>query len=265
MSWTPAAFVSHGAPTVALERDGYTASMAALGRRLRPAAVAVVSAHWQTHGAVVVTSSPLPRTIHDFGGFPEALYRIQYPAPGDPALAARIVDLLASAGIPAGADPDRGLDHGAWVPLRLAWPGADVPVVQISLPDAEPEELWRMGRVLSPLRERGVLLLGSGGMVHNLELVDLSRKERPPEPWAAAFDRWVAERLEARDFAALLAYRRRAPHAYLAAPTSEHFDPIFPVLGAAADEENAVPVFEGFHYGSLGMRSFELREGANPQ
>ena len=265
MTRAPAVFVSHGAPTVALERDGYTAALAALGERIRPAAVTVVSAHWQTHGAVGVTASPHPRTLHDFGGFPEALYRLQYPAPGDPALAAEVVERLSAAGFPAGADPGRGLDHGAWVPLKIMYPTADIPVVQISLPDAEPEELWRLGQALAPLRDRGVLLLGSGGVVHNLGLLDLSRKERPAEPWAAEFDRWVAERLAARDWPALLGYRERAPHAARAAPTSEHFDPIFPVLGAAADGENAVPVFEGFHYGSLGMRSFELREGENPQ
>lgn len=265
MSRVFAVFVSHGAPTVALERDGYTQALAAMGERLRPTAVAVISAHWQTRGEVGVTASPRPRTVHDFAGFPEALYHLEYPVPGDPALAAGVVRLLTSAGIPAGSDLERGLDHGAWVPLRLAWPRADLPVVQISLPDDEPEELWRMGRALRPLRERGVLLLGSGGVVHNLGLVDLRRKDKPPEPWAVAFDRWVAERLAAGDLGALLAWRERAPSAARAAPTSEHFDPIFPVLGAAAEGESAVPIFEGFHHGSLGMRSFELREGDNPK
>lgn len=263
----PAAFVSHGAPTVALAEDAYAAALRAFGEwQPAPRAVAVISAHFSTRGRVAVTAAPRPRTIHDFSGFPEALDAIEYPAPGDPALAAEAVRLLAGAGFSAGADLERGLDHGAWIPLRLARPRADVPVVEISLPDLEPEALWRMGRALAPLREQGVLLLGSGGMVHNLGLVGLDAKEAPAEPWALAFDAWMAERLAAFDLESLFRYREKAPHAVRAAPTTEHLDPLFAVLGTAAEGERAVPIFEGFHYRTLGMRSFELRScSTNPK
>lgn len=264
MSRAPLAFVSHGAPTVALENDAYHAALRAFGARApAPRAIAVVSAHWLTRGAVAVTGARRHRVIHDFAGFPAELYRLDYAAPGDPALAEEAVRLLAAAGLPAGVDPDRGLDHGAWVPLQIAWPAANVPVVQLSLPaDEEPLALHALGRALAPLRERGVLILGSGGLVHNLGQLRWGEKDRAPEPWAAAFDAWMAARLAAGDVEALLRYRERAPHAVRAAPTTEHLDPLFVALGAAAPAERAATIFEGFHYGSLGMRSIELREAA---
>jgi len=261
----PAVFVSHGSPTVALERDEYTEALAALGRNSAPRAVAVVSAHWTTRGPVAVTASPRHRLIYDFGGFPAELYRLTYPAPGDPALADSIAARLGAAGIPAALEPVRGLDHGAWIPLRLAWPGAGIPVVQVSLPAVAPDELFRMGRALRPLRDEGVLLLGSGGLVHNLMLLNWNAKDAPAQAWAAEFDAWIADHLRSGDVATVLDYQDRAPHAARAAPTTEHIDPLFVVLGAAHESERPFPIFEGFHYGSLGMRSIELREAARTQ
>jgi 4,5-DOPA dioxygenase extradiol len=244
----PALFVSHGAPLEALESDG------AFARHLRrfveglppPRAIVIVSAHWETPGEVRVTASDKPPMIYDFGGFPEELYQIGYPCPGEPTLAAEVVALLKSAGIPSALDPRRGLDHGAWVPLLLAFPRADVPVVQVSLPRrAFPQGVAAQGAALSALRDRGVLLIGSGGAVHNLARADLRVGESEGADWARAFD-------------AILDYRTRGPQARLAAPTPEHFDPLLLILGAARAGERVTTVHEGFRYGSLSMRSFAI-------
>jgi 4,5-DOPA dioxygenase extradiol len=265
VSRAAAVFLSHGSPTTALEDDPYTAVVRGLARH-RPAAVLILSAHWTTGGAVGVTAADRHRLIYDFGGFPEELYQLTYPARGDPDLAGRTVSLLEAAQIPARLDGLRGLDHGAWIPMRIAWPDAKVPVVQVSLPaEASPEALVRLGRALTPLREQGVLLLGSGGLVHNLYLVNLADKDRAVDPWAREFDAWVAERLERLDLPALLRYRDEAPAAAMAVPTTEHFDPLFVVLGAASPGERVQTLFEGFHYGNLGMRSFQLQPAAHPK
>jgi 4,5-DOPA dioxygenase extradiol len=255
----PAAFVSHGSPMVAIDTpDAYTDAIADLGRRNRPRALAVVSAHWTTSGGAAIAAGERPRVIHDFGGFPEALYRLEYPAHGDPALSVEIAARLGAAGIPARLDPSHGIDHGTWIPLRIAWPDGAIPVVQVSLPEMGPRDLFRMGEALRPLRDEGVLVLGSGGMVHNLRELDWEHKYAPPEPWAQAFDAWMAAHLEAGDVEALLDWRERAPSARRAAPTTEHLDPLFVALGAAGGNRPTT-IFEGFHHGSLGMRSLEFR------
>lgn len=258
MSIAPAVFVSHGSPMVALEHDGYDDALRAFGERHHPRAIAVVSAHWTTAAGVTVTAAERHRVIHDFGGFEDALYRLDYPAPGAPDLAAEIAARLGEAGFVARLDPVHGIDHGVWIPLRIAWPDGSIPVVQVSLPEMPPEELVRMGTALRPLREGGVLVLGSGGMVHNLMELRWVDKHSPPEPWAVEFDAWMASRVDAGDTAALVAYRTRAPLARLAAPTTEHIDPLFVALGAAGGDRPET-IFEGFHHGSLGMRSIEFR------
>jgi 4,5-DOPA dioxygenase extradiol len=256
----PALFVSHDAPTVALEEDGWSAALRRVGAaEPRPRAVAVISAHWESGASIAVGAAPRPRTIHDFGGFPRALYDIQYPASGEPALARTIADRLVAAGFPAGLDPGRGLDHGAWVPLRFLYPNAGVPVVPVSLPELpDVERLYRLGEALAPLRDEGVLLLGSGSLIHNLARIDMRDKARPPDAWARAFDAWMAERIAARDLPALARWREDAPHAAEAAPTSEHLDPLFGILGAARPGDAITPLFEGFHHGNLGMRSIHI-------
>jgi 4,5-DOPA dioxygenase extradiol len=243
---------------VAVEPDAYTEALRAFGDRNRPRALAVVSAHWTTGAGVAVTSGERHRIIHDFGGFPHALYELDYPAPGDPALATEIAVRLGDAGFAARLDPVRGIDHGTWIPLRIAWPDGTIPVVQVSLPEVPPTDLVRMGAALRPLRERGVLVLGSGGMVHNLMQLQWTEKYAPAEPWAQAFDAWAAGRIAAGDLASLVAYRDLAPSARRAAPTTEHLDPLFVTLGAAGGDQ-AETIFEGFHHGSLGMRSVEFR------
>ena len=256
----PAWFLAHGSPMLAVQDTPYTRTLAALSRRLRlPAAIVVVSAHWQTRGAVHVTSAPYPPTTHDFGGFDPSLFEISYPAPGEPTLAADIVRLVRSEGFEAAADAARGLDHGAWVPLRFVYPEASVPVVQVSLPfAAAPEALLRLGRALAPLRRRGVLVLGSGGVVHNLRTVQLEADDPPVPGWAAAFDRWVGERLAEMDIGALADYSRRGPSAAAAVPSPEHFQPLLVTLGAADPNDRVATLFEGFQHGTLSLRSISL-------
>ncbi len=256
----PVLFVSHGAPSAALDDDAYTRALGAWARgRPRPRAIVVVSAHAEARGPVRVSAAAHPALIYDFYGFPPALYAVRYPAPGAPDLAREVADAFAGASLEPVLDAQRGWDHGVWVPLRLLYPAADVPVVEVSLPvPRTPTSLIAMGAALAPLRERGVLLLGSGGVVHNLHRLHWDDADAPPEPWAAAFGEWVDERLEAKDTDALAAYAARAPHAALAVPTSEHFDPIFFVVGARDGRDGVESVYRGFRYGTLSLRCFAL-------
>jgi len=247
---------------VALEEDDYTEALQRWPASIRrPDAIVVVSAHWQAPRPVRVATSPAPETIHDFYGFPPELYALRYAPPGAPELASAIVERLREAGIAAEADLGRGLDHGAWVPLRFLYPRAEVPVVALSLAaPARPSELLAVGQALAPLREQGVLVFGSGGVVHNLGRLDRRGGPVPVVGWAQAFDDWVRDRLDAGDVDALTAYGRVGPHASLAAPTSEHFDPLLVTLGAAAGDRRVSDLYAGFRFGSLSMRSFTLSE-----
>lgn len=257
MTTAPAAFLAHGSPTSALGGDAHAEALRAFGdahREIR--AALVISAHWQRPMPPAITAWEHAPLIYDFGGFPRELYEIRYAAPGDPALAEVLAGQLRAAGLECVLEPARGLDHGAWVPLRLAWPEASIPVLELSLPDAPPRDLVAMGEALRPLRRDGVAILGSGGIVHNLRRVVLHNKEAPPEAWATAFDDWVWARVERRDIDGLLQYRLDAPGAALAVPTPEHFDPVFVAVGASFPEERPQTVYAGFQYGTLSMRSF---------
>lgn len=240
-----ALFVSHGAPTVSLEDDLWSRALAAwTAKRPKPPAAVIVSAHWEA--PLAVTASPKPGTIHDYDGFPEELYRITYPAPGDPELAKEVARRTG-----AQIDVRRGLDHGAWVPLRKMFPAADVPLVQLSIPLAG--DVAPLGRALAGLRKDGVWLVGSGGAVHNLRALTWGDKAAPSMTWATDFDRWVAERQG--DAEALAGWRSR-PDAERAHPTPEHFLPAVFAAAAALPGDRVETVFEGFHYGSLSMRTF---------
>lgn len=246
---------------MAIEEDAYTRALAAFSAaQAPPRAIVVVSAHWEARSPIRVNAHPRPPLIYDFGGFPGPLYRLTYPAPGAPDLAEEIASLLAEAGVEAALERARGWDHGVWIPLRLLYPDASVPVVELSLPvPRTPSQLTTVGRALATLRRRGVLLLGSGGIVHNLSRVRFKGKDAAVEDWAGAFDEWIRARLARLDAEGLLSYREDAPHAALAVPTSEHLDPVFFVVGAALEADRAVPVFEGFQYANLSMRCFALR------
>lgn len=257
----PALFVSHGAPTAALEDSTWSRALRDLGRAhadLR--AIVVLSAHAERPWPVRVGAAATNRTVHDFGGFARDLYALRYDAPGDPTLAAEIVGLLAAAGLEARLDAALGLDHGAWVPLRHLRPTADVPVVPLSLPTPRaPEEVMAMGRALAPLRARGVLLVGSGGVVHDLSRLAWDDAAAPVAPWAAEFDAWVADALARGDDAALREHRARAPGSRDAAPTTEHLDPLFFVLGARRPGDRVETLCAELRHASLSMRTFALK------
>ncbi|MGZ3427127.1 MAG: DODA-type extradiol aromatic ring-opening family dioxygenase [Polyangia bacterium] len=258
---TPVLFVSHGAPTVALETETpFAAALRGFGERVRPAAIAIVSAHWQTRAPQVrVTGAARPPLIYDFGGFPDEMYRLQYAAPGAPELAREIVDALAGAHAiddapkwEAAIDETRGWDHGAWVPLKLAYPAAEIPVVQISLPTASPVALLAMGRARASVRARKVLVVGSGTVVHNLRAIGQEGA------WARAFDAWFADAVARHDLEALAAWRDKAPDAVKAHPTSEHFDPFLVAMGATEAGETVTVLHDEFAFGSLSMRTFAI-------
>jgi|SRR5439155_11876483 len=245
----PTVFLSHGAPTLVLEDIPARQFIAGLGAALpRPKAILCVSAHWETDRPAVSGASS-PETIHDFYGFPEALYRLQYPAPGAPALATRVAELIEGVEIDSG----QGLDHGAWNPLMLAYPAADIPVAQLSIQVAEgPGWHLDLGRRLAPLRKEGVLILASGGAVHNLRQFHIDNTK--PADWALGFDEWLAERVQAGDVAALVDYRQQRSEAKLAHPRDEHFLPMFVALGAAEGKGRAL--HRSFAHGSLSMAAF---------
>ncbi len=255
----PAIFIGHGSPMEAIENDTFTETLGAIGLQLpRPRAVLVASAHWEEPAPLRVTASARPSTIHDFGGFPDELHAFDYPAPGDPALARAIVDRLFEAGVPATIDSQRGLDHGCWAPLCRIFPKADIPVLQIGLPrPSDPARLVKAGAALAGLRDDGVLMLGTGNVTHNLRMVRFGDKDRTPDDWAVRFDAWAWERIRGNDLELMMKYRSEAPDAHLAAPTTDHIDPLFFVMGAGAGEP-AVPLFEGYHFGNLSMRSFAI-------
>jgi len=262
MTRTSVLFVSHGAPTFALQPGQLGPRLVSLGQQLeRPRALLVVSPHWMTHGVRVATSSA-PETVHDFGGFDRALYRIQYPAPGHPELAARTLEVLRAAGWPAEADPAQGLDHGAWVPIRFLYPEADVPVFQVSLPvTLTPQQAFALGQALQPLRDEGVMIVGSGSMTHNLQEFRMQGDGQDAE-YAREFAAWVRQAVEARDDQRLVDTLRIAPHAQRAHPTSEHFLPLLVAAGAAAGDADVQMLEGGITYGVLSMDSYLFGAGA---
>ncbi|HYM60558.1 MAG TPA: class III extradiol ring-cleavage dioxygenase [Thermoanaerobaculia bacterium] len=254
----PLLFVSHGAPSIALADDDYTRALRRYGAALANVpAIVLVSAHWQESDPVRVNAVPHPEPIYDFGGFAPELYRLRYDAPGDPALAREIAALLDGAGIEARLEAARGWDHGLWVPMRHLLPDAATPVVEISLPlRATPRRLMAIGAALAPLRDRGIVLAGSGGIVHNLRRIAFDAEDAPVDAWARSFDDWVHARLAAADVEALTDYEREAPFANLAVPTTEHFDPLFVILGALRPTDRLATIHEGFMYANLSMRTF---------
>ncbi len=250
----PVLFLSHGAPSLPLEAGETGAAWQQLGALPpRPSAILVISAHWETH-IPTVSRAVQPETIHDFGGFPEALYRLQYPAPGAPQIAEAAARALQKAGIPAQLDDERGLDHGAWVPLSIMFPRADIPVAQLSMqPEHDPAWHLALGRALRPLREQGVLIVGSGAITHNLRAVFSHPQGAAAPDWVTAFRDWIADRIKDGDLEALCAYRTLAPHAVRNHPTDEHLLPLFVALGAASRVDDARHLNQVMTYGLLAM------------
>ncbi|MFZ6048523.1 DODA-type extradiol aromatic ring-opening family dioxygenase [Pseudomonas sp. CR3202] len=247
----PSLYISHGSPMLALEPGASGPALKALADALpRPRAILVVSAHWESD-RLLLSGGARPETWHDFYGFPPPLYAVQYPAPGAPELAEEIAGLLTEAGLPAGVDPERPFDHGTWVPLSLMYPQADIPVVQLSLPSRlGPAFQTRVGRALAGLRQRGILLIGSGSITHNLGELDWRAGPDVVTPWAQEFRDWIVERLETDDEAALHDYRHLAPHAIRNHPRDEHLLPLYFARGAGG---RFGLVHSGFTLGALGM------------
>ena len=253
----PSLFISHGSPMLALEPGASGPALQRIAANLpRPRAIVVVSAHWESAELQVMTSAQ-PQTWHDFGGFPRALYEVQYPAPGDPQLAEQVIALLQRHGLPASGDARRPFDHGAWVPLSLMYPNADIPVVQVSLPTGQGAALQlQVGQALAPLRDEGILLIGSGSITHNLGALDFRATHTDAEPWAEVFRDWMVDKLLADDLPTLLDYRQQAPNARLNHPSEEHLLPLFFARGAG---RQAKVEHQGFTLGALGMDIYSFQ------
>ncbi len=278
----PTLFLSHGSPMTSVEPGPAGAVWAALARDLpRPRAILMVSAHWDT-ATPMLTGASQPETIHDFGGFPEELYQIRYPARGDPELAQRAAALLGAAEITASVDATRGLDHGAWVPLRWMYPDAGVPVVQLSVQTARGvAHHWHLGAALAPLANEGVLIIGSGHVTHNLrDWMQWSQAHlpsgdprrpgpapregetetgHPPMPYAARFADWLAERLAQHDREAIIDYREREPGGARAHPSEEHYVPLVVAWGAAGLNAHAERVHRDIIGGALAMDAYAFQ------
>lgn len=255
MSQSPVLFISHGAPTFAIEPGLLGPHLQALGQQLTGVrAVLVVSPHWQTPDVRVMTT-PQPETVHDFGGFPARLYELQYPVAGAPEFAHQAAELLAQAGFATSLDARRGLDHGAWVPLYYMLPQGQIPVFQVSMPfSLTTAQAVAMGRALAPLRQQGVMVLASGSMTHNLGEFD--PRVTQAAPYVQAFCAWVRSAVQANAVNALVHYRSQAPHAVRAHPTEEHFLPLLVALGTRTDGDRVQLLDGGIEHGMLSMDSF---------
>ncbi len=250
----PAVFFGHGSPMNTLERNRHTEAWRAFGaERPRPKAVLAVSAHWYIRGTAV-TAMGKPQTIHDFGGFPPALHAVQYPAPGDPGLAAQVRDLLAP--VEVRMDHEWGLDHGTWSVLAHVYPNAEVPVVQLGIDRAQPASFhYDLGRRLAPLRDEGVMIVGSGDVVHNLRVIQWG-SDAHPYPWATQFNDAFRDHLQRREHAPLIDYEAMGEAARLSSPTPDHYLPALYVLGAQRDDDALSIITDGIELGSISMLSF---------
>ena len=250
----PAIFFGHGNPMNAITRSPYSDAWSRIGRELpRPKAIVCVSAHWYLPGTLV-TANARPRTIHDFGGFPRPLYEVQYPAPGSAELVARLRELT-------GAEPNEewGLDHGTWSVLVHVFPDADVPVVQLSIDETQPAQYhYDLGRRLAPLRDEGVLVIGSGNLVHNLHTYAWGKRDPEPFEWAVRFEKDARDWMSSRNHEPLIGYEALGRDAQLSAPTPDHYLPLLYVLGAQQDGDRVAFPVEGIDGGSVSMLTVQI-------
>jgi 4,5-DOPA dioxygenase extradiol len=253
----PALYLSHGAPPLA-DHATWPDELAAWSKNLpKPTAILMISAHWEEAPLAIGATTTVP-LVYDFWGFPARYYQVTYAAPGAPQLAADVARLVSRPGSPVHSDPNRGLDHGAYVPLVEMFPEADVPVLQVSMPSLDPQELFELGRRLAPLRDQGVLIIGSGFTTHNLREAVFGDVSGAAPQWGREFDDWARRTVEAGDIDAILDFENHAPAARRAHPRTEHWAPLFVALGATADVGvDASSVIDGFWYG-MSKRSFQF-------
>ncbi len=252
----PALFIGHGSPMNALENNAFTQSLSVLGEKIRPEAILCISAHWMTEGTWI-TSMERPKTIHDFYGFPQPLFDIQYPAPGKPELAQAIHETIVSPNILLDSE-GWGLDHGTWSVLRHMYPKADIPVLQLSLDMGKPPEYhFQLGQELKKLRETGVMILGSGNIVHNLRKIQWETRAKPYD-WAVEFDEWSKEKLIKRDFKSFQNDFLKTEAGRLSVPTMDHYYPLLTVLGASSPDEELKFEYEEIQNSSISMRAFSF-------
>jgi 4,5-DOPA dioxygenase extradiol len=253
----PAIFFGHGNPMNAIGHNGYTEAWQRIGEQtLRPKAVLSISAHWYVP-ETGVTISTNPRTIHDFGGFPPELYQVQYPAPGDPALARHVQQLLAP--LDVRLDDSWGLDHGTWSVLKHVYPAADIPVVQLSIDETKPASFhFELARKLAPLRDEGVLIAGSGNIVHNLHTYAWGRHPQEPYDWALRFEAMAREMMQTGEFAPLINYEKLGRDAALSIPTPDHYLPLLYVLATKQQRESVRFPIEGVDGGSISMLAVQV-------
>ncbi len=249
----PSYFIAHGSPMLAIENNEYTEFVKLLGNTIpKPKAIVLFSAHWESN-VQKVSNLKQYQTIHDFYGFPEELFRIEYPAKGDHKIARDIEDFLKKQGISYAFDTERGLDHGAWVVLKMLYPNAEIPVISMSVsPKLAPQEQYNIGKSLSELRDKDILIIASGGTVHNLGAVKF-RDEGTVDQWALEFDQWLEKHMNQWDLASLFNYASSAPNGQLAVPPNgnEHFIPIFYAMGAADNSRTAKLLHRSYRYGNL--------------
>lgn len=253
----PSYFFAHGAPSIVLEDNAYTALLKNFAAHTpKPKAIVLFSAHWE-QSMQTVSAAGRYSTIYDFGGFQDELYRMTYPAEGDRALSEQIQSLFSKHGIQSALDEERGLDHGAWAVLKLLYPDADIPVVALSVNRyLTNEQQYQVGKALSELREQDILIIGSGGTVHNLR--KLNWKSEGIDGWAEAFDNWIQAKLEAWDVESLFNYRELAPYAQEAVPTNEHFIPLLLAMGTGDEHRQAKLLHRSYQYGNLSLSCWQF-------
>ncbi|GIP39485.1 dioxygenase [Paenibacillus sp. J31TS4] len=253
----PSLFLAHGSPMLAIQDTPYTRFLEEYAQPLRPDAIVVFTAHWESEVLAITDTDDVYETIYDFGGFPDELYAIQYNARGSRKLASRLAERFRQAGIESRLDAQRGLDHGTWTLLHRMFPQADIPVVQLSVhPYLPPAEQYRIGEALRGLGEENILVIGSGVTVHNLRLVNWQARET--EPWAAAFDDWLIGKTAERDLPSLYRYEELAPYAKQAVPRPEHFVPFFLAMGSGRPEQPGEVLFRGYELGTLSYLCFRF-------